>query len=118
MVVSLFFDGQMILQMIWIGVKEFILFLVSLDELIVVVDCVVKMRSMLNGEVMYEQKSKVVVVCGIIGGVGSISIVVNMVIIFVSCENLNVVLMDFDMVFGDIDVFLDMILEYMFFDVI
>lgn len=110
-------DGQSILRAIRAGAKEYLNSPVDKQELI---DAIARLRICLadDGHQETTTKSKVVVVAGCSGGVGSTSIAVNLAAHMASDSNKRVLLMDLDLALGDTDIYLDLIPEYTLIDVV
>lgn len=113
--VSRFDDGQRVLRAIRAGAHEFLTLPIPPREL----------RSLLRSAAARGQVrdsaargSTMVAVAGASGGVGSTSIAVNLSSILAAHPESSVVLLDLDLVLGDVDVFLDMTYEHTLADLV
>jgi pilus assembly protein CpaE len=114
-------DGQLILQALRSGAKEFLTQPVVLEELIGALQRLKQSRVSADGSPSSNGTSKieslVVAVVGSRGGVGSTSIAVNVGCNLAQNPQYNVALVDLDLALGDADVALDLIPDYTLADV-
>ncbi len=115
LVVSSSHDGQLILQAMRAGAKEFIPQPIRLEELLAALGRISE-RRFGRGE-NRPRGSQVIAVAGSIGGVGTTSLAVNLGCILARDPKNSVALLDLDLCLGDADVFLDMIPDYTLVDV-
>jgi pilus assembly protein CpaE len=115
LVVSSSTDGQLILQAMRAGVKEFLTQPVSVEDLITALERIGSPRDG-SGEGK-SRRPRVIAVTGATGGVGSTSLAVNLGCALAAKEENAVALVDLDLALGDADVFLDTIPEYTLVDV-
>jgi len=115
LVVSSASDGNLILQALRAGAKEFLTQPVRVDDLLGALGRIGQRRAG-QGE-RKTRGSQVIAVAGAIGGVGSTSIAVNLGCALARDEKNSVVLVDLDLTLGDADVFLDTIPDYTLVDV-
>lgn len=108
-------DGNLILQAMRAGVKEFLTHPLQIEDLVAALDRVSQERFGDAGG--RSRGSTVLTVVGATGGVGQTSIAVNMACVLAADERNSVVLIDLDLSLGDVDVFLDAIPEYSLYDV-
>lgn len=108
-------DGQMILQSMRAGAKEFLTEPLKSEDLATALQRVKRQSG--GGGGSKSQGCKVFVVAGSTGGVGTTSIAVNLACTLSSDKENSVVLVDLDVALGDADVFLDAIPEYTLADV-
>ncbi|HND51390.1 MAG TPA: AAA family ATPase [Pirellulaceae bacterium] len=103
-------DGQLILQVMRAGVRDFLPRPLQLPELN---DALQRLQFELHGPNEGAQAGcNVIAVAGATGGVGTTSIAVNLASILARAPSRNVVLMDLDLALGDADVLLDAVPEY------
>jgi pilus assembly protein CpaE len=115
LVVSSSTDGQLILQAMRTGAKEFLTAPVRVEDLVAALERVGQRTHMGGGGV--KRNTNVLAICGATGGVGSTSLAVNLGCALAGNENNSVVLVDLDLSLGDADVFLDTIPDYTLVDV-
>jgi len=115
LVVSSSNDGNLILQALRAGAKEFLTQPIRIDDLLGALGRIGQRRSG-QGE-KKGRGSQVIAIGGAIGGVGSTSIAVNLGCALAREERNSVVLVDLDLTLGDADVFLDTIPDYTLVDV-
>jgi pilus assembly protein CpaE len=115
LVVSSSNDGNLILQALRAGAKEFLTQPIQIDDLLGALSRITQRRSG-QGE-KKSRGSQVIAVAGAIGGVGSTSIAVNLGCALARDSRNSVVLVDLDLTLGDADVFLDTIPDYTLVDV-
>lgn len=106
-------DGQLILQSMRLGAREFLTLPLKPDDLAAALDRVGSAK--VGGE--KNKGCTVIAVCGTTGGVGSTSLAVNLGCMFAHNKRNSAVLVDLDMALGDADVFLDTIPDYSLIDV-
>ena len=114
LVVSTSNDGQVILQAMRAGAKEFLTQPVSGEEMLGALERIASARF---GQGDRAVSSSVISVAGVTGGVGTTSVAVNLGCVLSSFERNTVALLDLDMALGDADVFLDTIPDYTLADV-
>jgi pilus assembly protein CpaE len=110
LVVSSSSDGNLILQTLRAGAKEFLTQPVRIEDLLGALGRISQRRAG-QGE-RQTRGSQVIAVAGSIGGVGTTSIAVNVGCALAQDEKNSVALVDLDLCLGDADVFLDTIPEY------
>ena len=115
LVVSSASDGNLILQALRAGAKEFLTLPVRIEDLLSALGRISQRRSGSNDK--RSRGSSVIAVAGSIGGVGTTSIAVNLGCMLAKDEHNSVALVDLDMCLGDADVFLDTIPECTLVDV-
>lgn len=114
-VTSGYSDSQRILQAMRSGAHEYLTTPLQLDDLLPALDRVRQTPTRSNGS---TGSSKVISVAGVVGGVGSTSVAVNLGCALASDPDRRVVLVDLDMVMGDADVCLDLVHTYTLIDVV
>jgi len=114
-VVSSSTDGNLILQAMRAGAKEYLSQPVRLEDLAGALGRIAE-RRFGKGE-KRTRVSQVITVAGAIGGVGTTSLAVNLGCALASSSKNSVVLIDLDLCLGDADVFLDTIPDYTLVDV-
>ena len=108
-------DGQLILQAMRSGAKEFLTLPISPEELGAALE---RVGSSKFGTGENKSRScEVIAVAGATGGVGSTSTAVNLGCILAAQPGNSVALVDLDLALGDADVFLDSIPDYTLADV-
>jgi pilus assembly protein CpaE len=115
LVVSSASDGNLILQALRAGAKEFLTLPVRIEDLLSALGRISQRRGGSNDK--RSRGSSVIAVAGSIGGVGTTSIAVNLGCMLAKDEHNSVALVDLDMCLGDADVFLDTIPECTLVDV-
>lgn len=115
LVVSSSHDGQLILQAMRAGAKEFLPQPIRIEELLAALGRISE-RRFGRGE-NRPRGSQVIAVAGSIGGVGTTSLAVNLGCVLARDPKNSVALVDLDLCLGDADVFLDMIPDYTLVDV-
>jgi len=115
LVVSSSNDGNLILQAMRAGAKEFLPQPVRIEDLLGALGRISE-RRFGRGEGR-PRGSQVIAVAGAIGGVGTTSLAVNLGCSLAKDEKNSVALVDLDLCLGDADVFLDMIPDYTLVDV-
>ena len=116
LVVSSSNDGNLILQAIRAGAKEFLTQPVRIEDLLAALGRINERRFVGRGE-SRPRGSQVIAVAGSVGGVGSTSVAVNLGCSLAADESNSVALIDLDLCLGDADVFLDTIPDYTLVDV-
>ncbi len=116
LVVSTKSDGQLILQVMRAGAKEFLTQPVGIQELVMALERIGAIRS--GGVAGQMRGCQVLAVAGATGGVGSTSLAVNLGCVLAANEANSVALIDLDLSLGDADVFLDTIPDYTMVDVV
>lgn len=115
LVVSSSTDGQLILQSMRAGAKEFLTHPISLDDLFAALERIGNHRF---GQGEGKSRScTVIAVAGATGGVGATSVAVNLGCILSRQQENSVALIDLDLTLGDADVYLDTIPDYTLVDV-
>lgn len=114
LVISSSSDGQLILQSMRAGAKEFLPAPLKVDDLVTALERVGHRTHGSEGKV---RNSSVIAVCGSTGGVGTTSVAVNLACALALNEENSAVLVDLDLSLGDADVFLDTIPDYTLVDV-
>jgi len=115
LVVSSSNDGNLILQALRAGAREFLTQPIRIEDLLAALGRITQKRCA-PGE-KRNRGSQVIAVAGAIGGVGATSIAVNLGCILAKDERNSVALVDLDLCLGDADVFLDTIPDYTLVDV-
>ena len=115
LVVSSSNDGQLILQAMRAGAKEFLTQPVHIEDLLGALGRISE-RHFAPGETR-PRGSQVIAIAGASGGVGTTSLSVNLGCILAREERNSVALVDLDLCLGDADVFLDTIPDYTLVDV-
>ena len=108
-------DGQLILQVMRAGAREFLSSPIQIEELVGALDRV--SNTVGDPEKKSKKSGSVISICGASGGVGTTSVAVNLACGLARHMDNSVVLIDIDLSLGDADVFLDMIPEYTLLDV-
>ena len=108
-------DGELILQAIRAGAREFLTLPVRVEEFLNALDRISSQaRGLKQGK---SRRCTVVAVAGAAGGVGTTSLAVNLGCVFAGNPHNSVALVDLDLSLGDVDVFLDVIPDYTLVDV-
>lgn len=115
LVVSASTDGQVILQAMRAGAKEFLSHPVKLQDILDALGRISE-RKFGRGE-NKSRGSTVIAVAGVTGGVGTTSIAVNLGCALAKDPKKSAALIDLDLCLGDADVFLDSIPDYTLVDV-
>ncbi|MCO6455564.1 MAG: AAA family ATPase [Pirellulaceae bacterium] len=115
LVVSRSTDGQLILQAMRAGVREFLTLPVGVEELMAALERISGQSE--PGSSGRARRSNVIAVAGATGGVGATSLAVNLGCVLAARAENSVVLVDLDLALGDADVFLDTIPEHTLIDV-
>ncbi len=108
-------DGQLILQAMRAGVREFLPSPASLEDMMAALARISETKY--GGSAGKSKAARVFAVAGASGGVGCTSLAVNLSCILASNPQNTVALVDLDLAVGDADVFLDTIPEYSLIDV-
>jgi pilus assembly protein CpaE len=108
-------DGQLILESMRAGAKEFLTAPIQPEDLATALQRVKRQR--MGSSEAALASCQVLSVAGATGGVGASSIAVNLACALAADRDNSVVLLDLDMALGDVDVFLDTIPEYTLADV-
>jgi pilus assembly protein CpaE len=116
LVVSSSNDGDLILQAMRAGAKEFLQQPIRIEDLLAALGRISD-RRFGRGDGGKPRGSQVIAVAGAIGGVGTTSIAVNLGCALAAREANTVTLVDLDLCLGDADVFLDTIPDYTLVDV-
>ena len=115
LVVSSSTDGQLILQAMRAGAKEFLAAPVKVEDLMSALDRISESRfGRGDGK---NRSCSVIAIAGATGGVGTTSLAVNLGCAMAAKEEHSVALIDLDLALGDADVFLDTIPDYTLVDV-
>ena len=115
LVVSSSSDGNLILQAMRAGAKEFLAQPLRIEDLVSALGRISDRR--FGRSDSRSQGSQVIAVAGVAGGVGTTSVAVNLGCALARKEANNVTLVDLDLCLGDADVQLDAIPEYTLVDV-
>ena len=115
LVVSSSNDGNLILQALRAGAKEFLTQPLRIEDLLAALGRIGE-RRFRHGETR-PKGSQVIAVAGAIGGVGTTSLAVNLGCILAQNPQNSVALVDLDLCLGDADIFLDTIPDYTLVDV-
>lgn len=115
LVVSSSSDGNLILQAMRAGAKEFLTQPVRIEDLLAALGRISERRFGRGDK--KPRGSQVIAVGGAIGGVGTTSIAVNLGCALAADKKNSVALVDLDLCLGDADVFLDTIPDYTLVDV-
>ncbi|PHS16954.1 MAG: pilus assembly protein CpaE [Blastopirellula sp.] len=108
-------DGNLILQAMRAGAKEFLTQPLTIEELVAALD---RISNQKNGRGETKSRGcKVITIGGATGGVGSTSLAVNLGCALAQNKDHNVALIDLDLALGDADVCLDTIPDYTLVDV-
>lgn len=110
-------DGQLILESMRAGAKEFLTAPIQPEDLATALQRVKRQRMGMGSSEAALASCQVLSVAGATGGVGASSIAVNLACALAADRDNSVVLLDLDMALGDVDVFLDTIPEYTLADV-
>jgi pilus assembly protein CpaE len=110
-------DGQLILESMRAGAKEFLTAPIQPEDLATALQRVKRQRMGMGSSEAALASCQVISVAGATGGVGASSIAVNLACALAADQDNSVVLLDLDMALGDVDVFLDTIPEYTLADV-
>lgn len=108
-------DGQLILQSMRAGAREFLTLPISLEDLMSALSRISETK--FGAESQSNRSTKIVAVAGASGGVGCTSVAVNLGCLLASRPEFTVALVDLDLAIGDADVFLDAIPDYSLIDV-
>jgi pilus assembly protein CpaE len=115
LVISSSNDGQVILQAMRAGAKEFLNHPVKLQDIL---DAFSRISEKKYGKGEHKTRgSTVIAVAGATGGVGTTSLAVNLGCALAKDQKKSVALIDLDLCLGDADVFLDTIPDYTLVDV-
>ena len=115
LVTSSTIDGNLVLQAMRAGAKEFLTQPIALEELVAALERISSQRTERGDS--GSRVTKVIAIAGATGGVGCTSIAVNIGCCLASEENLTPALVDLDLCLGDADVLLDTIPEHTLADV-
>jgi pilus assembly protein CpaE len=115
LVVSSSGDGQLILQAMRAGAKEFLTYPIGVQDLVSALERIGNQRFDQGGKA--TRSCSVIAIAGAAGGVGSTSLAVNLGCVLASQPDKSVALVDLDLALGDADVFLDTIPDYTLVDV-
>ena len=115
LVVSSSTDGNLILQALRAGAKEFLTQPLQIEDLLAALGRIAE-RRFGRGE-NRPRGSQVIAVAGAIGGVGTTSLAINLGSLLARDPQNSVALVDLDLCLGDADVFLDTIPDYTLVDV-
>ncbi len=114
-VTSGYSDSQRILLAMRSGAHEYLTTPLQLDDILPALDRVRQCPGRPTGGPV---NSKVISVAGVVGGVGSTTVAVNVACALAADANRRVVLVDLDMVMGDADVCLDLVHTHTLIDVV
>ncbi len=115
LVISSSNDGNLILQAMRAGAKEFLTEPLRIEDLLAALGRITERRFGQGAD--KPRGSQVIAVAGAIGGVGMTSVAVNLGCALAKEEKNSVALIDLDLCLGDADVFLDTIPDYTLVDV-
>jgi len=115
LVVSSSSDGNLILQAMRAGAKEFLTQPVRIEDLLAALGRISQRR--FGGSTRTSRGSQIIAVAGSAGGVGTTSLAVNLGCALAQEQLSSVALVDLDLALGDADVFLDTIADYTLVDV-
>ena len=115
LVVSSSNDGNLILQAMRAGAKEFLTNPVRIEDLLAALGRIGERR--FGGTHDRPRGSQIISIIGAAGGVGTTSLAVNLGCTLAREERSSVALVDLDLCLGDADVFLDTIPDYTLVDV-
>lgn len=115
LVVSSSTDGQVILNAMRAGAREFIPLPLSADDLTAALSRISEQKFGPGAE--SSRNCEIIAVAGATGGVGTTSVAVNIGCMLAQRDGNSVALMDLDLAVGDADVFLDAIPDYTLADV-
>lgn len=110
LVVSSSSDGNLILQAMRAGAKEFLTWPVGIEDLLGALGRISERRFGRGDN--QSRGSQVIAVAGATGGVGTTSLAVNLGCVLAADQKHSVALVDLDLCLGDADVFLDTIPDY------
>jgi len=116
LVVSSSGDGNLILEAMRSGAKEFLTLPLRIEDLLDALGRISDRRHGSSGEAK-PKTNCVIAVAGTMGGVGTTSLAVNMGCILAADPSNSVALVDLDLCLGDADVLLDTIPDYTLVDV-
>ncbi len=116
LVISSSTDGQLILQAMRAGAKEFLTRPVSIEELVTALERITNQHG--GRDSGHVQGCQVLAVAGATGGVGATSLAVNIGCALAADGGNSVAYIDLDLSLGDADVFLDTIPDYTIVDVV
>ncbi|MBX3422080.1 MAG: MinD/ParA family protein [Pirellulaceae bacterium] len=108
-------DGQLILQAMRAGAREFLTSPVGLEDMVGALERIAAAK--FGGTSGRARSSQIIAICGASGGVGCTSLAVNLGCMLATNPENTVALVDLDLAIGDADVFLDSIPEYSLIDV-
>lgn len=103
-------DGNLILQAMRAGAKEFLIWPIPLEDLLAALGRISERR--FGRSDSRPRGCQVIAVAGCSGGVGSSSIAVNLACALAAREKNSVVLVDLDLALGDADLLLDTLPDY------
>lgn len=109
-------DGQLILQAIRNGAREFLTWPMTADDLSTALGRVASQK--FGGGDRGSRTCQTIAVAGASGGVGTTSTAVNLGCVLAENPNNSVAMIDMDLALGDADVFLDAIPDYTLADVV
>lgn len=115
LVVSKSTDGQLILQAMRAGAREFLTSPVGLEDFMSALARISETK--FGGASGKSRSTRIYAICGASGGVGCTSLAVNLGCMLASNPANTVALVDLDLAIGDADVFLDTIPDYSLIDV-
>jgi pilus assembly protein CpaE len=108
-------DGHLILRAMRAGAKEFLTHPLRIEDLLSALGRITDRRGG-QGDAR-SRGSQVIAVGGVLGGVGTTSLAVNLACILAQDQKNSVALVDLDLCLGDADIFLDAIPDYTLVDV-
>src|SRR5579862_8967 len=116
LVVSSSTEGNIILQAMRNGAKEFLNYPMRLEEFLAALNRIQQIHGMREGETEVRD-SQIYTIAGAAGGVGCTSLAVNLACILAQNPGNSVAVIDLDLSLGDADVWLDIIPDYTIQDV-
>jgi len=116
LVVSSSTEGNIILQAMRNGAKEFLNYPLRLEEFLAALNRIQQIHGMREGETEVRD-SQIYTIAGAAGGVGCTSLAVNLACILAQNPGNSVAVIDLDLSLGDADVWLDIIPDYTIQDV-
>ena len=109
-------DGQLILQAMRAGAREFLTLPLTFDDVSSALERIGQQK--FGGGSSGTKACQIIAVAGATGGVGSTSTAVNLSCVLADNPRNSVALVDLDLALGDADVFLDAIPDYTLADVV
>lgn len=113
-VISQRIEGQLILQAMRAGAREYLTSPLQISELVAALD---RLACENQGRGRGGSSNSLIALAGSSGGVGTTSVAVNLAVALAQNKDRSVALIDLDLALGDADVLLDLIPEYTLVDV-